>query len=443
MIAVAGAAACARLRAGCLQTEKRFRRRPSENARRDCDQRFRVSSGLKSVTPLLALQLCAVSTCALHRTVRCATVTHRQRHCPMAEPPPASSSSTTPAPAGFKVKLKLGGSSIGHARTSSLSNDTPISNNATPSTSTSTTAPKQAEPAVAPAPPPSQGDVSMDGDADDLYTDQASIPDDGDDGDFTVGSSKKSKAKRASNTPTLTYSAPVDGQAGAASGATAGNYAEGSFTSGQPGPSLLAPPAAKKRKAPTANPGAGRGWRKGLKNIEKQEGVSLSLAGKAGGAATPPPSAPLPGKRRKAAVNMAEDGGEDDQDEDFVPTMVAPGGLAVSDKWQNGLPGGNEQSRQTAAIAAAVNKLFPVGPPPKVSRMRSNACLPQLDVPCRLVQVSCHLSPWISGHPSREAGRKRDERLLGQEELSSLFRFGREVSRCQDQGLNRADSPLM
>lgn len=300
---------------------------------------------------------------------------------------------STPASAGFKLKLKLGGNSIGqHARTASLASGNDGSN-ATPSTSTSasTSVPASTAPAsaVAAAPPAQPADVSMDietegdaepdlldadpdADADDLYMDQTSQPDDADDGDFTVGTSKKSKAKAkagGSSTPTFTYSsAPLEGQGGTVM--PTGHY----DSTGQLGTSLQVPPPAKKRKAPTANPGAGRGWRKGLKNSEKQEGVSLSLTGKAA-SGTPPPStasAPLPGKRRKAAVNMAEDGAaEDDQDEDFVPMMVAPGGLATSDKWQNGLPGGNEQSRQTAAMAAAVNKLFPVGPPPKVSILRS------------------------------------------------------------------------
>ena len=285
----------------------------------------------------------------------------------MAEPPQAPA--PAPASAGFKLKLKLGGSSIGsagHVRTASLSNnDASTSSSAAASTSTA-----REQPVVAAAAPPSQADVSMDaqsyGDADDLYMDQSSIADDGDDGDFTVGSSKKSKAKRASNTPTLTYSAANDLQAGnavlphdMAYDQSAGAVPNNGYT----GTSLLAPPPAKKRKAPTANPGAGRGWRKGLKNIEKLEGVSLSLAG---GVATPPLATAVPSKRRKTTVNMAEDGAEDDMDEDFVPTMVAPGAIATSDKWQNGLPGGNEQSRQTAAMAAAVNKLFPVGPPPKV-----------------------------------------------------------------------------
>lgn len=38
----------------------------------------------------------------------------------------------------------------------------------------------------------------------------------------------------------------------------------------------------------------------------------------------------------------------------------------ANEKWQNGLPGGNEQSRATAAMANAVNRMFPVGPLPKV-----------------------------------------------------------------------------
>ena len=282
----------------------------------------------------------------------------------MAEPP-----APAPASAGFKLKLKLGGSSIGtagSARPVSSSNDASTSlSNGSPSIATSTSITQELPPA------PSQADVSMDvqslGEPDDLYMDASSIPDDGDDGDFTVGTSKKSKAKRASNTPTLTYSAAQDAQAYPTGGSPDldANQIGAAPSYSYPGPSLLAPPPAKKRKAPTANPGAGRGWRKGLKNSEKQDGVPLSLAGKAPGD-LPPQVAAGPSKRRKTAVNMAEDGAEDDMDDDFVPNMVAPGAIATSDKWQNGLPGGNEQSRQTAAMAAAVNKLFPVGPPPKV-----------------------------------------------------------------------------
>ena len=117
--------------------------------------------------------------------------------------------------------------------------------------------------------------------------------------------------------------------------------------------------ALSKMKKPSIAPaipgvgGVGRAWRKGLKGYTKPEGL---------GETTPPPS----GKRRRP--NYAEDGtAEDEGGDEFLPTMIAPGAVVTSDKWQNGLPGGNEQSRATAAMASAVNKAFPVGQPPKVS----------------------------------------------------------------------------
>lgn len=129
---------------------------------------------------------------------------------------------------------------------------------------------------------------------------------------------------------------------------------------------IVLPPVAqnKKKKKPPASAtpstsdlnGNGKGWRKGLKGNQKPEGAFASTS-------------TLQTKRKRNTGSLAEDDLANaefgDPSDEYIPQMVAPGGLATSDKWANGLPGGNEQSRATAAMASAVNKAFPVGAPPK------------------------------------------------------------------------------
>jgi hypothetical protein len=136
-------------------------------------------------------------------------------------------------------------------------------------------------------------------------------------------------------------------------------------------PSASPAPPSKKKKASggTSTPssvsgsaaasGSGRGWRKGIKGKPEAGANDYMLPG----ASVAGPPAAL--KRKRPAYG--EEGGDGEDDEEFMPAMIAPGGLATSEKWANGLPGGNEQSRATAAMAAAVNKVFPVGQPPRVS----------------------------------------------------------------------------
>lgn len=148
----------------------------------------------------------------------------------------------------------------------------------------------------------------------------------------------------------------------------------------------------KKRKSATSGEGGGtglgRGWRKGLKGYQKGDlsspgpgagrGETMSTSSSTGGSAAPS------SRRKKApaaaaatAATADESSLERNQDaEDFTPAMAPPGGIATSEKWANGLPGGNEQSRLTASMANAVNRQFPVGLPPKVRNACSALALP-------------------------------------------------------------------
>ena len=123
--------------------------------------------------------------------------------------------------------------------------------------------------------------------------------------------------------------------------------------------------APKKRKSKAAGPlldasGAplpdGRGWRKGMKGYQKPDGTAT-------GGSTSMTQA----RRKRKMVSLADDEGDayDDGNDEFTPSSAGPSGTAASEKWANGLPGGNEQSRITGAMASAVNKQFPVGQPPK------------------------------------------------------------------------------
>lgn len=127
------------------------------------------------------------------------------------------------------------------------------------------------------------------------------------------------------------------------------------------------------KTAGTSGTGLGRGWRKGLKGYTRREGGPPSNGRSPGSTSAAGPIGVMK-RRSKAIASITEDAFDDaapdtskDAGGDFVPAMVASSGLATTDKWPSGLPGGNEQSRATAAMASAVNKAFPVGPIPKVS----------------------------------------------------------------------------
>lgn len=134
----------------------------------------------------------------------------------------------------------------------------------------------------------------------------------------------------------------------------------------------------KRKPGEGGGTGLGRGWRKGLKGYQRGD-LNSPGPGAARGDVIPGTSGSSAGSSRKrkahtAAAAAVAAGDESTLDrnldaEDFVPNMAPPGALATSEKWANGLPGGNEQSRLTASMANAVNRQFPVGPPPKVGTL--------------------------------------------------------------------------
>ena len=293
-----------------------------------------------------------------------------------------------PAAPGFKLKLKLGGAGAGPAAGAGGASSvgpiaSPVASTSGSRSGNSKTGQTLQEQQIPPltyqnlpsyqhsdlSPAPDDGSDDMDEDELDDFR-----PEDiGDDGTYIT---KKNSKKKASTTP-----APMG--------------------EGDPSLTISVGSAGKKRPtAPSLLPGVGRAWRKGMKGYSRPEGL---------GELTPPPG----GKRRRP--NYAEDGvGDDEGGDEFLPTMVAPGAIATSDKWQNGLPGGNEQSRATAAMASAVNKAFPVGQPPKVPKFSCVTSLRWLSAHTRQTGSGFLIAqPLDKNTPRPRSWKKAKREILG------------------------------
>lgn len=366
-----------------------------------------------------------------HRAPWTGTWAAKMAEQPPAPPPTAAATTAAPPPpanAGFKLKLKLGGgsssttvsaaqpSSSTSIATASPSLPSTSASLARASTSQSTTAGTSAASSDAAHTQARNEDVSMleGSEADHDDNDDDFAPEEMDDYGGEYATSKKAAAKlqrmRKTSTPAaasghIASSTALDASAGDASLLLGSEQDTTTMSNASPGPStsvgqntaryetsigsIVLPTSAtsgagtsRKRKS-AANEGGGtglgRGWRKGLKGYQKGDGLSPGPGAGRGETVSGTPSAatsaaPSSRKRKSQATAVALGTNVDESSldrnadpEEFVPAMAPSGGLVTSEKWANGLPGGNEQSRLTASMASAVNKQFPVGPPPKVS----------------------------------------------------------------------------